>query len=311
MSDEDLGGQGLTHLDASGAARMVDVSEKPVTRREAVASACVVMKPSTLALITSGKAAKGDVLGTARIAGIMAAKRTSELIPLCHPLPLESVSVDIQAEPPDRVRIVARAVVVARTGVEMEAITAAGVAAMTIYDMCKAVDRAMEITGVRLEEKTGGRSGHYRRGDDAERVRGAGPHCRVTGEPLRLDEVIYAVSGPSQGGIATFTGVVRDHSQGKKVVRLHYEAYRPMVIRTLSDIITRIEGAIPGARVAIVHRDGTLEVGDVAVVIAASAPHRAEAFDACRQAIELLKQDVPIWKKEISPTGEEWIGMRP
>jgi molybdopterin synthase catalytic subunit len=141
-----------------------------------------------------------------------------------------------------------------------------------------------------------------------------GPYCRLTNEPLQLQEVIDAVYGPGavgQGGIATFTGVVRDHNQGKKVVRLHYEAYPPMVLSTLTSIIARIEGSIPGAKVAIVHRDGTLEIGDVAVVIAASAPHRAEAFDACRQAIELLKQDVPIWKKEVSPTGEEWIGMRP
>ena len=106
----------------------------------------------------------------ARLAGIMAAKRTGELIPLCHPLPLESVRVEIQAEPPDRLRIIARAVVVARTGVEMEAITAAGVAAMTIYDMCKAVDRSMEITHLRLEEKMGGRSGHYRRDESAEQA---------------------------------------------------------------------------------------------------------------------------------------------
>src|SRR5690242_440162 len=106
MADTSLAG--LTHLDESGAARMVDVSEKPVTRREAVASACVIMQPSTLELITSGKAKKGDVLAAARMAGIMAAKRTGDLIPLCHPLPLESVKVDIQAEGPDRLRIVAR-----------------------------------------------------------------------------------------------------------------------------------------------------------------------------------------------------------
>src|SRR5262245_6291176 len=112
MKDDSLGG--LSHLDESGAARMVDVSEKPVTRREATASACVIMKPSTLELIVSGQAAKGDVLAAARLAGIMAAKRTGELIPLCHPLPLESVKVEIRAEPPDRLRIVARAVVVAR-----------------------------------------------------------------------------------------------------------------------------------------------------------------------------------------------------
>jgi cyclic pyranopterin phosphate synthase len=155
----------LTHVDETGAARMVDVSEKAVTRREAVASACVVMQPATLALVVAGKAAKGDVLAVARVAGILAAKRTAELIPLCHPLPLESVKIELTPEPPDRLRVVARAVVVARTGVEMEALTAASVAALTLYDMCKAVDRAMVITDVRLEEKSGGRSGHFHRDD--------------------------------------------------------------------------------------------------------------------------------------------------
>jgi cyclic pyranopterin phosphate synthase len=157
----------LTHLDHTGAARMVDVSAKAVTRREAVASACVVLRPETLELITTGRAAKGDVLAAARIAGIMAAKKTGELIPLCHPLPLEAVSVEFAPEPPDRLRITARAVITARTGVEMEALAAASVAALTVYDMCKSADRSMVITDLRLDEKTGGRSGAYRRGDDA------------------------------------------------------------------------------------------------------------------------------------------------
>ncbi len=302
----------LTHLDESGAARMVDVSEKPPTRREATASACVLMQPETLALILSGKAKKGEVLATARLAGIMAAKRTGDLIPLCHPLPLESVAVEIVAEPPAALRITAQVVVFARTGVEMEALTAATVAALTIYDMCKAVDRSMEITQVRLEEKIGGRSGHFRRDAVPGPPASAGaPYCKLTAEPIRLQEVIDAVSGPGQGGIATFIGVVRDHNQGKAVVSLHYEAYPRMVLSTLSHIIRQIEGSLPGTQVAIAHREGTLQVGDLAVVIAASAPHRAEAFDACRQAIERLKKEVPIWKKEASPTGEEWIGMRP
>jgi cyclic pyranopterin phosphate synthase len=154
---------GITHLDESGAARMVDVSEKPTTRRIARASACVLMRPATLELIVTGKAAKGDVLATARLAGIMAAKRTGELIPLCHPLPIESATVELTAEPPDRLCVVATAVLSGRTGVEMEALTAAAVAALTIYDMCKAVDKGMVITDVRLDEKMGGRSGHYRR----------------------------------------------------------------------------------------------------------------------------------------------------
>jgi molybdopterin synthase catalytic subunit len=142
-------------------------------------------------------------------------------------------------------------------------------------------------------------------------VSGGAPWCRLTAEPLDVGAVIAAVSAPGQGGIVTFIGAVRDHNHGKPVVRLEYESYPPMVLRTLGAIIERIEREVPGARVAIAHRDGALAIGDLAVVIAASAPHRAEAFEACRQAIEQLKRDVPIWKKEISPTGEEWLGDRP
>ena len=139
-------------------------------------------------------------------------------------------------------------------------------------------------------------------------------YCRLTDQKLSLQEVIDAVSGPhltGQGGVTTFTGIVRDHNLGKDVIRLEYEAYPSLVLDTLAQIIRDIERDIPGSRVAIVHREGVLELGDAAVVIAASAPHRAEAFDACRRAIEDLKRDVPIWKKEISPSGEEWLGMRP
>ncbi|WP_127089419.1 cyclic pyranopterin monophosphate synthase MoaC [Aquabacter cavernae] len=152
----------LTHLDASGAARMVDVSDKEITHREAVAEGAVVMAPATLELILSGNAKKGDVLGVARIAGIMAAKRTHELIPLCHPLLLSKVEVEIEPEaalPGLRVR--ARVRVSGQTGVEMEALTAVSVACLTIYDMAKAADRAMRIEGIRLLEKAGGRSGHW------------------------------------------------------------------------------------------------------------------------------------------------------
>ena len=152
----------LTHVNARGEAHMVDVSEKDVTHREAVAESFVVMKPETLSLIQSGSASKGDVFATARIAGILAAKRTSELIPLCHPIALTSVKVDLIACPPDRVHIVSEVRCDGKTGVEMEALTAASVAALTIYDMCKAVDRGMTIEGVRLLEKLGGKSGHYR-----------------------------------------------------------------------------------------------------------------------------------------------------
>ena len=152
---------GLTHLDGSGAARMVDVSEKPVTARIATAVARVVMRPETLAVIQAGAAAKGDVLAVARLAGIMAAKRTAELIPLCHPLPLAAVQVDIRPAPPDGMDVTATVRTTGRTGVEMEALTAATIAALTIYDMCKAVDRGMTIEAVRLVHKSGGASGDY------------------------------------------------------------------------------------------------------------------------------------------------------
>ncbi|WP_165223946.1 cyclic pyranopterin monophosphate synthase MoaC [Aquisphaera insulae] len=151
----------LTHFDDAGAARMVDVSGKEATSRMARASGWVRMAPATLALVSDRRLAKGDVLEVARLAGIMAAKRTGELIPLCHPLGLDAVEVRLAAAPPDRVAIEAIARLVGRTGVEMEALTAVSVAALTIYDMCKAVDREMEIGPIRLEEKAGGRSGHY------------------------------------------------------------------------------------------------------------------------------------------------------
>jgi len=160
MSDDNP----LTHLDARGQARMVDVGDKAVTRRRAVARGRVVMQPETLALITSGKASKGDVLATARIAGIQAAKRTHELIPLCHVIALTKVEVELTAnEAGSAIEIEARAEAVDRTGVEMEALTAVSVAALTVYDMLKAKDRAMVIEAVALHEKTGGKSGDYQR----------------------------------------------------------------------------------------------------------------------------------------------------
>ncbi len=157
------GGKKLTHLGAQGEAHMVDVGAKAETERTAIAEGLVTMLPETLRMIMAGDAKKGDVLGAARIAGIMAAKKTHELIPLCHPLLLTKVSVDIQPEPAlPGLRVVALARVTGKTGVEMEALTAASVACLTIYDMAKAVDRGMEISGIRLVEKTGGKSGDYR-----------------------------------------------------------------------------------------------------------------------------------------------------
>ncbi|MDE2239334.1 MAG: cyclic pyranopterin monophosphate synthase MoaC [Rhodospirillales bacterium] len=151
---------GLTHIGADGAARMVDVSAKPITTREAEAKGRVVMKPETAALIRDGQAAKGDVLAAARIAGIMAAKKTGELIPLCHPLPLDAVNIDLMVTQ-DAVEITAIARTTGRTGVEMEALTAVSLAALTIYDMVKAVDKTMRIEAVRLTRKTGGKSGDF------------------------------------------------------------------------------------------------------------------------------------------------------
>lgn len=151
----------LTHFDAAGQAHMVDVSAKQPTAREAVAEAAVVMSPETLALAQGG-AAKGDVLGVARLAGIMAAKRTADLIPLCHPLPLDRVAVDLSADPAlPGLRITATARTTGRTGVEMEALTAATVAALTVYDMLKAAQKDMRIEGIRLLRKTGGKSGDF------------------------------------------------------------------------------------------------------------------------------------------------------
>jgi cyclic pyranopterin phosphate synthase len=155
---------GLTHISASGEASMVDVSEKDVTARIAVAEGCIVMQPETLELIVSGNAKKGDVLGAARIAGIMAAKRTHELIPLCHALLVSKVTIDLTPDatlPGVRVRAMAK--VAGQTGVEMEALTAVTVACLTIYDMAKAVDRFMRIEGVGMMEKSGGKSGDWKR----------------------------------------------------------------------------------------------------------------------------------------------------
>jgi cyclic pyranopterin phosphate synthase len=156
-------GSPLSHLNERGEASMVDVSEKPATTRTAIAEGFILMRPDTLALLESGQAKKGDVLAAARIAGIMAAKKTSEIIPLCHPLALTKAGVDFQLihEPPG-VRVEALARTVGQTGVEMEALTAVAAACLTIYDMLKAADKTMRIDGVRLLEKTGGRSGEFR-----------------------------------------------------------------------------------------------------------------------------------------------------
>ena len=154
----------LTHLNEHGEASMVDISHKPATLRTAEACATIKMKASTLEMIMDGSAPKGDVLACARIAGIMAAKRTAELIPLCHPIALTQVSVEFEPEGLDTIKITARTACHHSTGVEMEALTAASLAALTIYDMCKAVDRGMEIVNIGLLKKSGGLSGDYEKG---------------------------------------------------------------------------------------------------------------------------------------------------
>ena len=155
----------FTHFDEQGASRMVNVGGKQPTQRVARASACVVMLPQTLEKITSKDVSKGDVIEVARLAGIMATKQTGNLIPLCHPIGVDGVELDFKVESPDRIRIEATVSVFARTGVEMEAMTAVSVAALTIYDMCKAIDRGMTISEVQLIEKLGGKSGHFVRDD--------------------------------------------------------------------------------------------------------------------------------------------------
>lgn len=151
----------LTHIDEKGASRMVDVGYKAITERIAIAHANVIMKPETFKLITDKKIAKGDVLEVARVAGIMAAKKTSELIPMCHPLNINSVKIDYSNNNQDSIEITSEVKVTAKTGVEMEALTAASVCALTIYDMCKSADRSIQICDIYLLKKSGGKSGSY------------------------------------------------------------------------------------------------------------------------------------------------------
>lgn len=154
----------LTHFDEHGSARMVDVSEKPSTQREAVARGSITMQKRTLRLIEGNEISKGDVLGVAQVAGIMAAKKTSEIIPMCHPLPISSVTIDFGVDKKnERINITSRVKIKGQTGVEMEALTAVAAAALTIYDMCKSVDKEMVISGILLLEKRGGKSGLFKR----------------------------------------------------------------------------------------------------------------------------------------------------
>ncbi|MEO6773786.1 MAG: molybdopterin converting factor subunit 1 [Kofleriaceae bacterium] len=142
-------------------------------------------------------------------------------------------------------------------------------------------------------------------------VAGGAHHVRLTAEPLSLDRCVAAVGGPGMGGIVTFTGMVRLHSHGATIDHLEYEAYAPMAIRELTRLIVEIEAELPGVRVAVEHRTGSLAIGELAVAIAAAAPHRAEAFAACQAMIDRLKDSVPIWKKELGTAGEQWVGLGP
>jgi cyclic pyranopterin monophosphate synthase len=187
----------LTHLDRTGRPRMVDVSDKPVTARRATAEALVAVSPETMSMVIDGGGPKGDVLGVAEIAGVMAGKKTSELIPLCHPLPLTDLVVSVT---PDRaagvLRVKAEAATTAQTGVEMEAMTAASVAALTIYDMVKGVERGVEVRAVRLISKTGGKSGEWHRPADED---GAGGAAHPRPRPRPGERVAGRIGGRKRG----------------------------------------------------------------------------------------------------------------
>jgi molybdenum cofactor biosynthesis protein MoaC len=301
-----IAGVRLTHLTGSGAAHMVDVGSKTATARRAVASAVVRTTPQVIEAIAGGALAKGDVLGAARIAGILASKRTPELIPLCHPVQTTSAAVDFEADAPrGELRVKATVEAMDRTGVEMEAMVAASVASLTVYDMVKSADRWAAIEAVRLEEKSGGKSGPVRRPQPAE-----GALVALVDAPPSVDEAIARVKHPGAGAVCAFLGVVRDHNDGHVVTKLEYEAYPAMAVAEMNRIAAEIAGELPGVRLAVVHRTGTLRVGDVAVVCAASAPHRGEAYQACRALIDRVKARVPIWKREHGPDGAYWVGWQ-
>lgn len=295
-----------THLDAAGAARMVSVSAKQASFRRAVATSRVSMSSAAFSRLERADAPKGDVLGTARLAGIMAAKRTSELVPLCHPLSLTRVDVILSL---DRARCALdlRAEVEAfdRTGVEMEALTAASIAALTVYDMLKAFDRTMQIGPTALAEKSGGKSGDYRRASDSA---ASTERFAVWERPLSVEQVLRAVDRPEAGGSVVFVGTVRNHNAGQPVTLLEYQAYPSMAVKEMERIALELETASTGVRLAALHRSGALGVGELAVVCAASAPHRDEAFSAARLFIDRIKESVPIWKREHGPDGPYWVG---
>ncbi len=287
---------------------MVDVGSKEITARSATATAFVRMAPSTVLLLREEKTPKGDVLATARIAAIQAAKRTPDLIPLCHQIALTKVNVELSVTD-QGVAISVTAKALDRTGVEMEALTAASVAALTIIDMLKAVDRGMVIEQVALQEKLGGKTGEWKR-DSTE----SAPSLIVvenfvlTHDVIAPDALRACVSHPEAGAVCLFHGTVRNHSDGRPVALLEYHAYERMVRDEMFRIARQIAVEIDGVRLAATHRIGALKVGEDAIVCAASAPHRGEAFEAARMLIDRIKESVPIWKREHGPDGPYWVG---
>jgi molybdenum cofactor biosynthesis protein MoaC len=299
---------------------MVDVGDKAVTHRRAVATACVRTTREVIEAIASRGLPKGDVLAAARVAGILAAKNTAQLIPLCHPIQTTSAALDFEPDAPrGELRVRASIEAVDRTGVEMEAMVAATIASLTVYDMIKSADRWASVEAVRLEEKSGGKSGTQTRPEPAnavapsERSQGGsagGPLVALHDGPLSIDDAIASVSHRAAGAVCAFLGVVRDHNEGRPVSKLEYEAYPAMAVAEMRRIASDIAAEIAGVRLAVVHRTGTLGVGEIAVVCAASAPHRAEAYRGCRALIDRVKATVPIWKREHGPDGASWVGWQ-
>lgn len=296
-----MDGKDLTHLDAQGRAHVVDVREKSETHRVAVARARVRTRPAVAEAVLAGQTKKGDVAAVVRVAAIAGAKRTSDLVPLCHPLPLTHLAADVHVDPGGSIEIVVRAECVGRTGVEMEAMTGASIGALAAYDMIKGLDREARIEAVELLEKSGGRSGHFVRP-----TLGATRVALVDG-PIGVDEVLAAVAGPSAGASVLFLGTVRDHAEGHAVSLLEYEAYATMAVAEMQRCLADVAAKTPGVGLAVVHRVGALRVGEVAVAVAASSAHRTEAFVAGRALIDAIKHRVPIWKREHGPDGPYWV----
>jgi molybdenum cofactor biosynthesis protein MoaC len=310
----------LTHLKGAGEAHMVDVGHKAATHRRAVATACLRTTREVIEAIVSGGLAKGDVLAAARVAGILAAKSTAQLIPLCHPVQTTSAVLDFEPDAArGELRVRASVEALDRTGVEMEAMVAASIASLTVYDMIKSADRWASIDAVRLEEKSGGKSGPLVRphppldvasSERSEKEPAGGLLVALRDGPLSIDEAIDNVSHAGAGAVCTFLGVVRDHNEGRAVAKLEYEAYPAMAVAEMRRIASDIGAEIPGVRLAVVHRTGMLGVGEIAVICAASAPHRAEAYRGCRALIDRVKATVPIWKREHGPDGASWVGWQ-